>query len=72
MSMASEAQRRAMYSAKAGDSTLGIPKKVGAEFVKSDTGGKLPERAGGTKKGWYSGEKKASSNRGSVLYDKGK
>ena len=40
----SEAQRRAMRSAAAGKSTLGIPKKVGAEFVKSDPGGKLPKR----------------------------
>lgn len=43
MPVVSEAQRKAMYSAKAGKSTLGIPKKVGAEFVKADTGGKLPE-----------------------------
>ena len=42
----SEAQRRAMYSAKEGKSTLGIPKKVGVEFVKADPGGKLPEHAG--------------------------
>lgn len=40
----SEAQRKAMYAAKAGKSTLGIPKKVGAEFVKADPGGKLPKR----------------------------
>jgi hypothetical protein len=33
-----------MFAAKAGKSTLGIPKKVGAEFVKSDPGGKLPPR----------------------------
>ena len=31
----SEAQRRAMYAAKAGKSTLGIPKKIGAEFIKA-------------------------------------
>jgi hypothetical protein len=42
--MKSQAQRGAMYAAKAGKSTLGIPKSVGAEFVKSDTGGKLPKR----------------------------
>ena len=41
----SENQRRAMYAAKEGKSTLGIPKKVGAEFVKADKGGKLPEKA---------------------------
>jgi hypothetical protein len=40
----SEAERRAMYAAKAGKSTLGIPKKVGAEFVAADPGGKLPKR----------------------------
>lgn len=40
----SEAQRRAMYAAKAGKSTLGIPQKVGAEFVKADKPGKLPKR----------------------------
>lgn len=40
----SEAQRRAMYAAKAGKSTLGIPPKVGREFVKSDPGGKLPAK----------------------------
>ena len=41
----SEAQRRAMYAAKAGHSTLGIPQKVGAEFAAADPGGKLPARA---------------------------
>lgn len=40
----SEAQRRAMYAAEAGKSTLGIPKKVAKEFVAADRGGKLPER----------------------------
>ena len=33
MPATSEAQLRAMYAAKEGHSTLGIPKKVGAEFV---------------------------------------
>jgi hypothetical protein len=46
----SEAQRKAMYAAKAGKSTLGIPKKVGAEYVKSDPGGKLPAKAKPRKK----------------------
>ena len=32
----SEAQRRAMYAAREGKSTLGIPKKVGEEFVGKD------------------------------------
>lgn len=34
-----------MGAAKSGKSTLGIPKKVGAEFIKADKGGKLPRRA---------------------------
>jgi hypothetical protein len=41
----SEAQRRAMRAAAAGNSTLGIPKKVGQEFDRADKGGKLPRRA---------------------------
>lgn len=40
----SQAQRGAMYAAAEGKSTLGIPKKVGKEFVKSDPGGKLPKK----------------------------
>lgn len=44
MPVESESQRRAMWAAAAGHSTLGIPKSVGKEFAKSDTGGKLPER----------------------------
>lgn len=38
----SESQRRAMFAAKAGKSTLGIPKSVGKEFADADPGGKLP------------------------------
>ena len=41
----SEAQRRAMGTAMSGKSTLGIPKKVGKEFIASDKGGKLPARS---------------------------
>lgn len=41
----SQAQRAAMAAAKAGKSTLGIPKKVGREFMAADPGGKLPKRA---------------------------
>lgn len=41
----SEAQRKAMHAAAAGDSELGIPKSVGKEFADKDPGGKLPERA---------------------------
>lgn len=40
----SEAQRRAMAAAAHGHSTLGIPKKVGKEFIEADKGGKLPRR----------------------------
>lgn len=32
----SQAQRRAMFAAKEGHSTLGIPKKVGADFIAAD------------------------------------
>jgi hypothetical protein len=45
MPMKSQAQRGAMHAAAAGKSTLGIPKKVGSEFVASDKGGKLPNKA---------------------------
>jgi hypothetical protein len=41
----SQKQRAAMAAAKAGKSTLGIPKKVGADFMAADPGGKLPMRA---------------------------
>lgn len=41
----SEAQRRAMGAAASGNSTLGIPKKVGREYIKADKGGKLPKKA---------------------------
>lgn len=40
----SEAQRRAMHAAAAGNSTLGIPKSVGKDFATADEGGKLPEK----------------------------
>lgn len=39
----SQQQRKAMFAAAAGKSTLGIPKKVGKEFVAADKGGKLPK-----------------------------
>jgi 8-oxo-dGTP pyrophosphatase MutT (NUDIX family) len=41
----SEAQRRAMYAAAEGHSTLGIPEKVGQEFVAADS---EPVQAAGT------------------------
>lgn len=40
----SQAQRKAMYAAAEGKSTLGIPRKVGKEFVDADKPGKLPKR----------------------------
>lgn len=40
----SQNQRAAMASAAAGKSTLGIPAKVGREFMAVDKGGKLPKR----------------------------
>lgn len=44
----SEAQRKAMGAAAAGKSTLGIPKKVGKEFLKAGPASKnLPKRASG-------------------------
>jgi hypothetical protein len=46
MPVVSEAQRRAMYAAKEGKSTLGIPKSVGADFIAATPkGAKLPEKA---------------------------
>lgn len=33
-----------MAAAAEGKSNIGIPKKVGAEFMKADPGGKLPEK----------------------------
>lgn len=47
----SEAQRRAMYAAAAGKSTLGIPKKVGKEFTEADPGGKLPKSVAPKRRG---------------------
>jgi len=46
MPSTSQAQSRAMHAAAEGKSTLGIPKKVGKEFVSADHGrkiGKLPK-----------------------------
>ena len=51
MPVVSEAQRRAMYAAKEGHSTLGIPAKVGADFIAATPkGAKLPARAPSKKK----------------------
>lgn len=47
MPLESKAQTRAMYAAKAGHSTLGIPQSVGAEFVAAGPrSSNLPERKG--------------------------
>jgi len=46
MPSVSRAQNAAMHAAEEGESTLGIPQAVGAEFVAADHGrkvGKLPE-----------------------------
>lgn len=46
MPIESKAQQRAMYAAAAGKSNIGIPKKVGKEFVAAGPAKKnLPERA---------------------------
>lgn len=42
MPSVSQAQRGAMAEAAAGKSKLGIPAKVGKEFIKADKGGHLP------------------------------
>jgi hypothetical protein len=42
----SEVQRRAMAAAAHGKSTIGIPRRVGARFMRHDKGGKLPKRKG--------------------------
>ena len=47
----SQAQRRAMGAAASGNSMLGIPKKVGKEFIAADPGGKLPRKVPTGKKG---------------------
>lgn len=44
MPIVSEKQRRAMHAAAAGRSTLGIPKRVGAEFIRADRRSKLIRR----------------------------
>ena len=41
MPIKSQAQNAAMHAAEEGRSTLGIPKKVGAEFVKASHGMKV-------------------------------
>ena len=48
MPSVSQAQNRAMHAAANGNSALGIPKKVGQDFVSADAGskvGKLPKMA---------------------------
>lgn len=50
MPMKSKAQNRAMHAAASGHSTLGIPKKVGKEFVKAQHGKALPKKLPNHKK----------------------
>lgn len=51
MPVVSERQRRAMYAAQEGKSTLGIPAKVGKEFIEATPKGKkFPETAPKQKK----------------------
>ena len=59
--MKSQAMRGAMYAAAAGKSNIGIPKKVGAEFVAADKPGNLPPRA--PAKSEEKGEKRRDSER---------
>ena len=55
MPSVSKKQRGAMFAAKAGKSTLGIPPKVGEDFIAADKGrskadlAKLPLRKGAPK-----------------------
>jgi hypothetical protein len=56
----SQKQRAAMHAAASGKSTLGIPKKVGAEFVAADKPGKLPQYKN---KNEEKGERKKDSER---------
>lgn len=44
MPSVSEQQRKAMFAAASGKSTLGIPKAVGKDFANADPGGKLPAK----------------------------
>ena len=49
----SDMQRRAMYAAAAGKSTLGIPKKVGQDFVAAGPAKpNLPKRAPANRKSY--------------------
>ena len=51
MPIVSDAQRKAMYAAAAGKSTLGIPKSVGKDFVAAGpASSNLPTRAPKKKK----------------------
>ncbi len=52
MPSVSRAQQKAMFAAKSGKSTIGIPQKVGADFAAADEArgpAKLPARAPGQK-----------------------
>lgn len=66
----SEAQRRAMFAAAAGHSTLGIPKKVGEEFVGKDAGGtdflRTLKHFGRAFLGWISEEESEGEHAGAA------
>ncbi len=52
MPSVSRAQQKAMFAAKSGKSTIGIPKQVGAEFAAADEArgpAKLPAKAPASK-----------------------
>lgn len=61
----SEKQRRAMAAAASGKSTIGIPKKVGREYLASDPGGKLAKQAMGKDKKSKSGSLQKMFRKGS-------
>jgi hypothetical protein len=65
MPIQSKNQQAAMYAAKAGNSTLGIPQNVGADFVAAGPAGgsfaKLPQKKA----------KKKPSDKRRELYEKG-
>lgn len=59
----SQAQRKAMYAAAEGKSTIGIPQKVGEEFTAADKPGKLPAKAPKKKRDPIKGAVKAAKKR---------
>ena len=47
MPYVSKQQQKAMYVAAEGESTIGIPKKVGKEFIKAPAPKNLPKKVKG-------------------------